>query len=95
MVIIVVAIIVLVYVVTVIAVVIVVDISACLRHMWNPILDEGTRRQAETRNPMLSRCRFCRIHTPPHQHAPRRRRHFYVVIVIDMVTRTLIDPQPL
>ena len=77
MVIIVVAIVVLVHVVTVIAVVVVVDISACLRHSWNTILDERTRRQAESKNPMLSRCRFCRFHTPRHHRAPRRRRYLH------------------
>ena len=94
MVIIVVAIGVIVLVVTVIDIVVVVDILACLCPSWNPILDEGTRRQAKSKNPVL--------------HAAATAAStlivinvllvvvgIYMVIVIDIVTRTLIQPQPL
>ena len=52
-VIIVAAIVVIVLVVTVIAGVVIVDISACLCQSWNPVLGEGTCRQAESKNPVL------------------------------------------
>ena len=52
-VIIVAAIVVIVLVVTVIAGVVIIDISTSLPQGWNPVLGEGTRRQAESKNPVL------------------------------------------
>ena len=53
MVIIVAAIVVIVLVVTVIAGVVIIDISTSLPQGWNPVLGEGTRRQAESKSPVL------------------------------------------
>ena len=94
MVIIVVAIVVIVLVVTVIAGVVIVDISACLRQSWNPVLGEGTRRQAESKNPVLHAV-VSGASTLIVINVLLVVVGIYMVIVIDMVTRTLIEPQPL
>ena len=94
MVIIVVAIVVIVHVVTVIAVVVVVDISVCLRQNWNPFLDEGTRRQAESKNPVLHAV-VSGASTLIVINVLLVVVGIYMVIVINMVTRTPIQPQPL